>query len=1617
VNRRRRLALRLVLASLAAFVVAVTVVLVTLPAIARWVAVRQLTKITERRVTIDALDVRLLQGRFEVRGLHVADTDGGTLARSARIEGRMRLSSLLIGHVRVLDAVVESPTIRVVRTGPGEFNIGQLLGRERPAGGGGTVTIDRFTLRGGAVVVEDRVRTPARVWRVDGVEGELRDASTLGNDARGIATLRARAGDAPIAVDVSALHLAPLRFRATVSAAGLDVGLATLALPPPGAVSDVRGTAIASAAIERDAAGVTRGTVDLVLANVSLYRPGQERAIASVPALKATADLHARPGAVDVVYASATMATVVIEDTRHETPVRWAVDDLIVEARNLSTARDAPPGIATASARMQRARVDVYATDIRLSPPRLHATAVVRDADVTLVSLALPPGLPATPERGVVHATVRVDHDEQRGTRMALDGTLSDLVVRRPEHLVASPAIRVTAEEVSLAAGAVTVGRVRVAADRLTLHERAAAPPRLWIGENVVLEAQDLSSRRDHAQGVGTVRATVAGASVAAFVTQIRLAPLELNATANLRNVDLALVRLYLPPRAAVRRASGQANVSLNIAHTEAGGTRISGDAVLTQVSARVRPSEALRLDVSAPSLRVTVAEARRHGSDVHVGRVEVTGSGSVVDRQRPEARIDLTEVRLASDGLTWPARAPAAVELRARYGDRSELQVKGTAELTAPPPDLAWTAELGIQLSRVDLTPVGAWVPAANGLGGRLRGNVTASLAYAGTFTARVRGDVAGGRFTLTEGDRTLLALRRIDVVGLDAEWPERVTIERVKLQQPFALIERNREGRLALAARFAGAPAAETEAAPPVRRPALAVEEISVEDGSVSVQDEAAYTPVRLTVPRVALVIRDATWPSVKPARVVLDAQLPGGGTAKAEGTVAAEPTRIDLRVTLDDADLPLIQPYLAFRARLRGRVDAAVSVVGPIQPAPRVAVKGDATVRSLSFSDASRRVLTVERLGLEGIDAEWPERITIGRARAQRSWALIERDRQGQFLLRTLLERAVDRTPSAPAESDAATPAAGLAFVLQEAIFEDQGATIVDGMATPPARLEVAGARLHVKDLTWPSRGPAHIDITSPMPGGGTAQVAGTGDLDPVRLDVRVALKDVALEPAQAYVPIEGRLAGQVTGELAVKVGLAPFLVQIDGDAQLRRFTLSDGDRPVVSVARVDTAGIDVDWPQRIAVQRVHMRAPRLLVERTRDGEMTLPRLLTPRWTEVPSATPAPAAADRAGSVATAPPVIEVASITLERATGRFVDQTTTPPYAEELSRVELAFSPFTTAPGERTRFTGSGELAGGTFKVTGEGVPAKAMTVRVELRDVIVPRANPYLDRFTAWTASRGSLTVTAEYALDGTRLSAKHDVLVRNLEVSPSGARDEVEQRVGLPFGFLVSLLKDARGDIKLSLPVSGDLGTREFSFEDAMWGAIRSVAIRLLALPFSKVGSLFVSGDSKVEAVALTPVLFEPGGAQLAAGMVPHLERVTGFLQSAPSVKLSLAPILTQADVDALRREQVRARLGAGDALETARREFRARWPEREVPPSLDTLVKELTAAQEVPTSAQQALSTRRLDVVREALTRGGVVDAARLRGVARRRALVEEGGSPRVELDLRPETQVSESR
>ncbi len=1595
VSRRRRR--RLVGIATVALVALAAAGVLAFPEIVRRVVVWRVAAMTGRPVTLAALELNLFGGRLALRGLSVMDRDQGPLATIERVEARFSPRDLLRGHLRVTGATLQAPTVRIVRTGPSAFNISDLLARESGGGTAPAVTLERVELRGGVVAIEDRTLAPPRAWRVEGVTLDARGVSTLPGAPPGVVTLGAVATGSPISLWVSGVRLAPLRFHATAIAREIDASLAALYLPPGSPLSPARGRLDASATIEHDAAAGTRVSLDAVFGAIELRRPGQETAFLSAPAVRVTVeDLRVRPGAVELGRLAVDGGAVILEDARLAPVRRWQAEGIALEARNLSSVRDAPAGVGTLRAVVAGSPVSVWVANLRLAPLELHATAVIRNVDFALFRLYVPSDLPVQPERGVVNASVRIDHDARRGTRLALDAGLSSVELKRPAHFVTAPSLRVTAEDIAFGGGAVTVGRVAVAGDHLTLEDRTLTPARTWAVQNLAVEASRLSSRREDAQGIATARATVAGAAVSAWVTHVRLDPLELRATAILRNLDLALVQLYLPAAVPVQLDRGVVNASVQVDHDVAGGTRLTGDVTLTGVEAHGR-GVADRLAVSAPSLRVAVADARRHAATLGVGRLEITGSGSLVDSRAAAGRIDLERLRIASEGVRWPIQGPARVELNARFRDGGEVDVTGTALLTAPPPMIAWTTELAVQLKDVAVVPVAAYVPAASGVSGRVSASVTLNVAYGASLTARVQGDLGGTRLALAEGGRTLLSLRRLDATGLDVLWPERVAAGRLRLERPHALVEIDRQGAFPLAARFAppappGLPPAApgTPPAPPgpppapdaarPRGPAIAVGEMVVEQGTLAFVNGRGPAPVRLEVPRVDVSLLDLRWPATAPARVRLDAALPAGGTVAIDGTVIGEPGSVDLRLVVADADLALLQPYLPFRAGVRSRVDATLAITGPLSPAPRLSARGDVTLRSLALSDGPRPVLTVERLSATGIDATWPERLTLEQVQVRRSWALIERDRQGRFLLRSLLERVPGAAPSSPAPAGAAAPAGAVfEFRLAEGIFEDGAASIVDGVTTPPARLEIAGARLAVHDLTWPSRGPVKFQLASPTPGGGRLDVGGTLNLDPVRLEARATLDGVELAPAQPYLPIAGRVAGRVTGDLAVTVALDPITVKVGGEARLQRFRLSDGDRPVVTVGRVEAVGIDVDWPARVALERVRFRRPSLLIERDAKGEFAVRRLVTPRWAPPDPAGPAPTGSPPTGSTPNAapPPTIEVGTFTLERASARFVDQTTAPPYAEQLSDLDVTFAGVTTAPGRRTRFTGRGALGGGSmFKFQGEAAAGEppALELKVDLRDFPLPRANPYLERFTAWTATRGTMTAAAGYSLAGTRLDARHEVLVRHLEVARADAGDEVERRIGLPLGFLVTLLKDARGEIRLSVPVSVDLSTREFDFQDAVWSSVRALAFRLLALPFSRVGSLFFSEDSKVEAVALAPVLFEPGTARLAPAMSGHLDRIAAFLRDAPAVNLRLAPILIQADLDALKRE--RAVAGLGEAL---------------------------------PPDALRDLGARRLDVVRQGLIGRGGVDAGRLTGSSRRVPLVEAAGAARVELDLRP--------
>ena len=1417
-NRRlRRWIIVTLLAGLVLVVLVGTAAIVGLPALARHLAVWRLEALTQRRVTIEALDLSLTTGEFSIRGFRIDDRDGGVLARFDTLEGRFHRRSFAQGHLWIEDAVLTNGHVRIVRVGPNRFNISDLLERPREPTRGFPMTIDHLAIRGGSVELEDRVLKPPRTWRSQDIQLEARDVGTSGR--HGVAVGSTTLAGALITVRVSDLQLFPVHLRAEVNVRDVDLALAALYLPATGGVRLEQGLVHAGVTIVHDATDGTAVDVEAVVEHLALSRAGESAAVTSPQVQILVRELHQQAGRIALRHASLGADTVTVLDPTTSPPTPLVFRDVTATAGGLEQPMKGPARVAVHASLPGGGEIDASGT-AGVDPRRVDLR--VRARAVPLASL-----------------------NRYLDLRASLAG-------------IATADVRVVAAHDGAVTATVT-GDVAV--------QNAAVGDGPWT---------PLSAVRVDARGLTyTYPATV-------------------------RVADLTLTQ---PPATVERAADGPLDV---------------------QALARPR---------AAPEDAATRGAAARPAPlDVTVTRLTIAaGRASFTDAARAQ-RVTATAIDAVAEDVTWPSKGPARVRLSTDVvGGR--VSVRGTVEAGSRPSNLAVSAR------RIDLAALQPWLPP---VAGKVRGAADADVTLAVVqepFSVEVRGTIASPEITWTDGVRPAVTLTRIDVAG------------------------------------------------------------------------------------------ENVTWPARGPAPVRLEAHV-AGGRVRASGTVNPTTRRAELAVQTTGLDLAAAQPWLPIVGRVRGAADVDVKVALGLQPLS-VEARGSVGVGDLALLDGSRPLLTVKRVDAAGVDLAWPTRLAIDRLRVNTPWAEVARTPQGELSLRALFRRRPDRPAPAAAGDSASAPAGplpGMQLSVGEAIFENGSARIIDDAVEPAARFDLAGSRLELRNLTWPARGIAAIQMSTPMPGGGTLKAAGTLSIEPTRLALDAELDQVDMAPARPYLPFDARIAGKLSGRATVKGTFGDTIrLVIEGDAGVDRPRLGDLERRLATADRIELAGFRYSYPTSIRIRELTARKPWLLVERNSDGSLELVQLFARKATAAepvaaPAATPPPASPPPGGGRRSRRDRVRVLveKLVVEDGFIRYVDRTTDPDYAEELSQVRLLGENLGTTPTRegaaprRGTIDLQGRFPTGTplaVKGTIGSYPGPLYAdVTVEVARFPVPRLNPYLDRLSSWIARQGTLTAALGYKVDGDELDAVNQVVIDGLELEPGGRGNEFSRRTGLPLSTLVSVLKDRQGVIRLTVPVHGRLSSPDFEYSEAMWAAVRNLAIRLVALPFSLVGKLVFTEDSRIEAIQIDPVTFLTASATPDPAGARHLANLARFLQEKPEIRLRLRPVTTVADVTALRRQALDSRLALPGADQAARRQaavglYTELFPRRTPPTSDEALYDELARETPTPPRALRTLTAERVAAVHDALVRAGVAPDRLQR--LESRAGVESEGTPRVEFEI----------
>jgi hypothetical protein len=1197
----------------------------------------------------------------------------------------------------------------------------------------------------------------------------------------------------------------------------------------------------------------------------------------------------------------------------------------------------------------------------------------------------------------------------------------------------------------------VEIGEIAIDDGTLTLDDAAALPPARLTLAHLRASAHDVAWPARRPVSID-LRAVTPGAGTLEARGTLSLDPVRIDVRARLAGAALAPYQGYLPfparvqgfahldlaiagslsPTAAIT-AHGRATLTdlgagddsrrvLRVARVDATGLAYAWPATLTVDRLHVGRSW-VRVERKADGtfpLRALFARAPRSGGETAApggaaaSPISVTvrdalledGRARFVDATATASRgAEVSRVRVAAHGFTWPARGPMPIELRAATPGGGRLSVDGALDL----------AVLGLQAkvvaNGVDLAPALAHLP----LGPRVAARAGAELdieARLDPLSLSARGAASLADVVITDGDRPLVNVARVETTGLDYAWPGRVTIDRLRVESPRAMIERMRDGAFPLAGLFTAprepaAPAASSPPPPPIE---VAIRESLLQHGSATLIDGTVSPAARIEVRGVRLVARDFVWPAGSPTSVRLRASLPGGGTARARGQLGLAPVTLDLDVTLDAADLGIARPYLPVRGEITGKADAVLKVTAAAKPLA-ITARGTASLTDLTVAEGEERLLTADRLDLTGLDYAWPATIAIDRLRIQKPWALIDRV-TGQLPVMGALSNPPPRDGGRPERASTRPPAA-LDLAIRRSIVANGATSIVDDSVSPPARFEITDAKLFLRDLAWPPRGPSRFVLRAATPAGGTVEARGHLRLDPAGIDTRLLLARADLATLQPLARVRGRVGGKVDAELRIKGPVSPMALSITGHLAMTDGSFGDAERALVTAKGIDLAGIAAEWPRRRAtIQRIGIREPWALVERDAKGAFPLLALTAPR--------PADGAADGAGTPALADgqPHLEVGTLVVEEGFVRFTDGATRPPFVEEASHLGITARRLGTAPATRSEIAVNARLTGGAqADLRGTmgplGGPLFA-DVEGKLSGLALKRVNPYLNGLLGWIARKGSVDGTTQFRIHDDRIEAENEVVIGQPLFVPSRRGDEVRKRVGVPLDLLAALLEDSHRQVRLSVPVTGTLSSHEFDFGDAVWDAIRRAAVSVLALPVSWVGKIFYTPDSRIETISIWPVSFEPGTARVRREMDRQAARLATFMHQTPAIAFTLKAVMTVDDVDALKREALRRRIDtlardAGSADAATAKLFAERFPGRPAPVESAAMVAELAKVEPLPDAALPALATARVALVRRELEAHGGVNPARLR--ASDGALpVESSGFGRVEFEMTPD-------
>ncbi len=806
---------------------------------------------------------------------------------------------------------------------------------------------------------------------------------------------------------------------------------------------------------------------------------------------------------------------------------------------------------------------------------------------------------------------------------------------------------------------------------------------------------------------------------------------------------------------------------------------------------------------------------------------------------------------------------------------------------------------------------------------------------------TVVLSGALALKDFRITDrGDLPVLSVPRLDI-PLESASPDplRVKFGGILMTSPELNLSRDREGRLTLLSLLPGGdgqnpgpsadkpPKPKNETAPPL----VGATSIRLTGGKIIFADAAVEgKPFRTTLAPITLDVSDFTNAPGKPFRLELALATESGETVRHDGLLALSPLDARGELRIARVSLGKYSPYysksvlfdvreglldLSARYAYRPVGDNAVTAVDNLS----VALAALKLRRRGSDSD----FLRIPRIEMkDGVVDLGRRSVRVGSIAGSRGELRIERGEDGKVNLAGLTPPPPPADSKAPASKDA-----------------------VRGKSVEPAAWQVVLGRLALDrwDVTWDDQQPeeavllkvAPLDITAAnlstaknvhgkasgrmtLNGSGTAAVSGTVGIAPSMANLAVSVKGIDLVPLQPYfteklsIDMTGGLV-DANGNLSLSMPAGePMKASWEGETSLRGLSMVDKEtsEDFLKWEALHLAGMKIGVnPMSVAIRDLSLSGLYSRIVVNEDGSLNVQGIVRKEPGAAGTDNSGASAAGTPSVPATQPPPssgptpVAIDTVTLQGGTILFTDRHVHPNYTAKLKEVGGRVSGLSSEETKMADVLLRGRLdSQAPLEITGRINPLRDdlfVDLKVDFKDIDLSPMTPYSGRYAGYSIEKGKLSLGLKYLIVKKKLDAGNSVFINQFDF---GDKIESPDATKLPVRLAVALLKDRNGEIRLDLPVTGNLDDPKFNVWGVVWQIVKNLLVKAATSPFALLGALMGNGEE------LSYLEFPAGQTVLDGAGESKLKSLAKALGERPALKLDVVGHADPpADRDALR--------------------------------------------------------------------------------------------------------------